>query len=345
MPQNVLIRGLNGRVEVYIVCEFEPAIPHQVFDRHGKKTTMPFEKGNDYYATFKLDDKLADGKKRQTNLTITAIIRFPSHDWVMTTPHTESLPYTQEVSCTFTNVVFEVGKPTIFDDIGPNKLETDAIVPNFLPYDGPTRSQFQYLDGAALVSASDKNPQTNVIKIKLILGSRNTEVLSTTVEEKEPTWKFSAEAGKEADKGDTPNKGGVGGVIDKVRTFIAKIGFKGAIERSGKEKTTGTSQSMTINEMWAEAEWQLTLQMPEPKPQPQPVVKTITLPPHPVYFLTGKHDLKGANNDAKAQREFPNHENQLTFLMKFMDGVGGNVWVREHLAHRAGRFRQRFGGF
>lgn len=290
MTQAILIPGLGGTIQVGMSAWFDPGPGETEFQ-------------NGFDDTVKLPDRTLT-----TTLKIQAAMIFPTHTWPPT-GHT-SKGYSYYVHGRFSNIE-QRDEKLVFAN---TEVAMQALGAPSPP--GAEQSLFRFIDGKAWLSASN-NPRVCVVKIKLVLGSQDVYVMSWEESHQDAQW--SVEVGKEGGK--DANEAGVGGwvkdrivgpagkVIDVIRSLTGKIGRSGAVDTS----TRGTQ--FTPGQLSAQPEWTWSLVLPEPKPKPQPA---LSLAWHKVYFLTGKADLLGANNDPG---KFPDKQDQIKALQIFMDGV------------------------
>jgi outer membrane protein OmpA-like peptidoglycan-associated protein len=283
--QMIYIPGLDGTIQVYMSAWFDPG-PGEI----------------DFSGGFDATHKLAD-QKRTTNLKIQVQMIFPTHTW-RATGH-KSQAYSEFVHGKFSNIEQTDGK-LIFSN---TEVMIQALGPPSPP--GAHQSLFRYLEGKAWLSASN-NPGIAVVKIRLVLGSPDVYVKSWEETHEDAQWKV--EVGKDGAK-----EAGVGSwvkdrilgpgkvVIDTIRKFSGKVERSGAVDK----RTTG--MQFTPGQLSVQPEWILSLVLPELKPPPQPVTHFMR---HKVYFLTGKSDLNGVNNDP---RKFPDQQDQIKSLQRFLD--------------------------
>jgi outer membrane protein OmpA-like peptidoglycan-associated protein len=308
MAQSVYIPGLNGTIQVVVRAWFDPNIAKE-------SGADAWADPDEYFATYNLVDR-----NTTTDLKIHAWIYFPNHTWQPRGSRPkedkiESTSYFEVVRGKFTNVKMEDGN--LLSDEGPISLQ--GRPQNWGDYStgGPEASIFRYIDGKAVLSADAKNPRIKVIKIKLVLGSQDVVVTSWGVNEQDAQWKFGGEGGK---GGSGADGAGAQDYLKKVIDIVKQVNFKVDFERAGAVTTNTRGMQYTPGQLSAQPEWTLSLVLPERKPRPQPITVPATLGAAytKIYFVTGKSDLSGRNNDPS---QFPNKKDQLKELYSSLDAL------------------------
>jgi outer membrane protein OmpA-like peptidoglycan-associated protein len=187
-------------------------------------------------------------QKRTTKLTVTVTLFFP--------PYWDSeegigiAAYTQIVRGTFNNIVQANGALTF-----PNDQIDLQGEPN-----GGDDNKLRFIDGTAWVATKDPKSLSQVIKIKLTVGSQDVVVVSKSRSDTDKTTGSETEINV-----------GVGS-------------HKETTSQPVHSRENG--QSRTAGQIWQQRTWTLTLQLPEPKAPPPPAAPTPLT--YKVYFDTGR---------------------------------------------------------